>query len=313
MASSGERYELRLGDPRYPAAVRDLPDAPSVLYVQGDASVLNVRALSIIGARAATPYGLAVAEMAARVAAESGIAVVSGGAKGCDSAAGTAALDAGGIHIAVLGCGADVAYPRSSAALLRRTVEAGGAVVSLDPWGTPPRKWAFPRRNRVIAALSAATIVTEAGLPSGTLSTAEAAGELGRELLSVPGSILSPQSRGSNRLIANGAACIVDEEELEVAISRIYGALRFTRPEAPGVEGLGDRERTMLDALTASPLRVEEAAAMLGVNAFDAMQLLSDMAVRGLVERLLDGRFAPTKLALHARTRLGHNRRSFKR
>ncbi|MDY4040610.1 MAG: DNA-processing protein DprA [Collinsella sp.] len=307
MPSEGDRFEISSDDERYPACVRELSDAPPVLYVRGDPAALALPSLSIIGSRAATPYGIAVAEMGARIAAESGLAVVSGGARGCDQAAGQAALDAGGVHVVVLGCGADIAYPRSSRALIERAIRTGGAAVSLDPWGMEPRRWAFPRRNRVIAALSAALLVTEAGMPSGTFSTAECAVELGRELLAVPGSILSAESRGSNHLIATGATCIADENDLEMAISRVFGLLRFCRGRAPGTPGVGARDQALLDALAASPLRVEEIARLVCLDAPETLQLISELMVRGLVERLLDGRVSLTKLALHARTPLGHN------
>lgn len=200
-----ETFELHPGDALYPDTVLELSDVPQTLYVRGDPAVLSTPALSIIGARKASPYGLAVAELAAKVAVEAGVTVVSGGAVGCDQASGWAAVNAGGRHVVVLGTGADVVYPRSSAGLITRTLETGGAVVSISPWGMGPRKFAFPRRNRVIAALSQALFVSEAGMPSGTFSTAEAAMDLGRELLAVPGSILSPESRGTNYLIANGS------------------------------------------------------------------------------------------------------------
>lgn len=301
------RLEIRPGDERYPDCIRELHDAPSCLYVRGDPGILGQPALSIIGARTATPYGLTLAEMAGRIAAESGLAVVSGGAKGCDQAAGRAALKAGGKHVVVLGTGADVPYPASVAPMLDEVLSTGGAVVSLEPWGTDPMRWAFPKRNRIIAALSAALFVAEAGMPSGTFSTAEAASELGREILVAPGSFFSPQSRGANYLIANGACCIADEEALEVAISRIYGLLRFDRPKAGGVTEIGRQERRALEYLVANPLRIEELAASLNIGSLDCLQLLSGMEVSGLVERLIDGRFSPSKTALHALTRLGQN------
>ena len=187
-----ETYQLHPGDALYPETVLELSDVPQTLYVRGNPEVLSTPAVSIIGARKASPYGLAVAELAAKVAVEAGVTVVSGGAVGCDQASGWAAVNAGGKHIVVLGTGADVVYPRSSAGLITRTLDTGGAVVSISPWGMGPRKFAFPRRNRVIAALSQALFVSEAGMPSGTFSTAEAAMDLGRELLAVPGSILRP-------------------------------------------------------------------------------------------------------------------------
>ena len=220
------RYELHPGDALFPDTVLELSDVPQTLFVRGDPEVLSTPALSIIGARKASPYGLAVAELAAKVAVEAGVTVVSGGAVGCDQASGWAAVNAGGKHVMVLGTGADVVDPRSSAGLIVRTLDTGGADVSTSPWGMGPHKCALPRRKREIAALSQALFVSEAGMPSGTFSTAETAMDLGRELLAVPGSILSPESRGTNYLIANGACCFVVEVSIEIAISRIFGTLR---------------------------------------------------------------------------------------
>lgn len=301
------RVELIRGSSSYPACVAELSDAPKRLYVRGDPSVLGTPALSIIGSRRATPYGIALAEMAARAAAQSGLVVVSGGAIGCDQAAGRAALKAGGRHIIVLGSGADVVYPESSRDLIDTTLSSDGAVVSLEPWGSDPRPWTFPKRNRVIAALSAALFVTEAGIPSGTFSTAETAFSLGREVLAAPGSIFSPQSRGANDLIANGACCIVDDDSLEMAISRIYGTLRFTRPGAPGVSGFDAREKRLIGMLVTNPLRTEEAAAALRIGGIAAMHLLASLEAGGAVERLPDGRWSPSKSALHALSSLGDN------
>lgn len=309
MKAPEDGIELVLGQTGYPERVAKLSDAPQRLYVRGNLAALETSALSIVGSRRATPYGLALAEMAARAAAQSGIAVVSGGAIGCDQAAGRAALKSGGCHIVVLGTGADVVYPPSAGDLIDRTIETGGAIVSLEPWGTGPRPWAFPKRNRVIAALSQALFVTEAGMPSGTFSTAETAFALGREVLAAPGSILSPQSRGSNDLIANGACCIVDSDSLEMAISRIYGTLCFSRSPAPGMPGLDARGRRALAALTANPLRIEELATSLCADTMAVMHLLGALEAAGLVERLPDGRWSPSKRALHALTPLGDNRR----
>ena len=307
MSDSGRRSEVHLSSPMYPEKVKELEDPPEVLYVRGDPAVLSSPCLSVIGARKATPYGIALAEMAATVAAESGITVVSGGALGCDQAAGRAAVAAGGRHIMVLGGGADVVYPASARGLIDDALAGGGAVVSLEPWGMRPMRYTFPKRNRVIAALSDALLVTEAGMPSGTFSTAEAAMELGREVLAAPGSILSPTSRGANYLITVGACCIVDEESIEMAISRIYGRLRYSRPEAPGLTGLDGREQEVLAALVANPMTAEELAAAFCMGAVECMQLVSGLELEGLVERLADGRVSPTKKALHALTPLGQN------
>ena len=194
-------------------------------------------------------------------------------------------------------------YPRSSAGLITRTLDTGGAVVSISPWGMGPRKFAFPRRNRVIAALSQALFVSEAGMPSWTFSTAEAAMDLGRELLAVPGSILSPESRGTNYLIANGAFCIVDEESIEMAISRIYGTLRYSRPDAPGIADLDPTQQTVMHALIASPLKVVDIAALVSLDAVGVLKLLGSLELEGLIERMMDGRYAPSKFALQQTSR----------
>ena len=288
-------FELHPGDALYPESVLELSDVPQTLFVRGNPEVLSTPALSIIGARKASPYGLAVAELAAKVAVEAGVTVVSGGAVGCDQASGWAAVNAGGKHVVVLGTGADVVYPRSSAGLITRTLDTGGAVVSISPWGMGPRKFAFPRRNRVIAALSQALFVSEAAM------------DLGRELLAVPGSILSPESRGTNYLIANGACCIIDEESIEMAISRMYGTLRYSRPDAPGIADLDQTQQTVMHALIASPLKVDDIAALVSLDAVGVLKLLGSLELEGLIERMMDGRYAPSKFALHAQTPFGHN------
>lgn len=307
MSDRDIRYEIHPGDDLYPACVAELSDAPRTLYLRGNPDILREPSLSIIGARKASPYGIACSELAAKVAVQAGLVVVSGGALGCDQASGWAAINEGGRHVVVLGTGADVAYPRSSAGLITRTIDSGGAVVSLSPWGCGVRKFAFPRRNRVIAALSAALFISEAGMPSGTFSTAEAAMDLGRELLVVPGSILSPESRGTNYLISNGACCIVDEESIEVAISRIYGSLRFSRPDAPGISGLDAVQYDVLHALIASPMRADEISSFASLDVAGTLKLLGSLELEGLIERLLDGRYAPTKFALNAQTPFGRS------
>lgn len=301
------RTDLRRGDENYPTRLMDLPAPPPVLHVRGDLNALKGPALAIIGSRRASPYGIAVAELAGRLAAESGITVVSGGARGCDQAAGAAALRAGGRHVIVLGTGADVVYPPSAKPLVDRTLAVGGCLVSLEPWGARPHRWAFPKRNRIIAALTSATFVAEAGMPSGTFSTAETADDLGREVLAAPGSIFSPESRGSNFLIANGACCVSDEEALETAISRIFGTLRFCRPPVDNTGGVDGRSRRVLDMLVANPMRPDDIAASMGLDGPACLVLLSGLEVGGMVVRMADGRISPSKSALQLYTRLGHN------
>lgn len=258
------------------------------VYVLGNAGLLDEDCLSVIGARKATPYGLAVAEMAGRVAAECGLVTVSGGAVGCDHAATRAALDAGGRTIIVTGCGADVVYPRSSADIFHDCLGSGGAVVALEPWGREPRKYAFPKRNVVIAALSRSLFVTEAGVKSGTMSTADAALAMDRTVYAIPGSIYSPTSQGTNRLIADGAMIISCEADLETRI-----ALDYNRLHLGGSEGSWSGGK-VISALVASPCRLEELAVALGESPLTVLDVISDYEARGIVERLPDGRYSPT-------------------
>lgn len=292
----GDRWELTRGDDLWPPALDDLARPPERIFGRGDPEALRGPCLSVVGARRPTPYGVAVAEMAARVAAGCGVCVVSGGAMGCDRAAGAAALAAGGRTVVVSGCGADLVYPASSRDVYEGAVERGGAVVSAEPWGSGPRRWAFPKRNALIAALSRVLLVTEAGLRSGTMSTAEAALELDRIIYAVPGSIFSPSSAGTNRLIAEGARVIPDERSLAVALALDYGRVPLAAPLARDAPG------PVMSALLASPLRPDELAARMGEDVLTVLRTLTDHEARGLVERLPDGRYSPTREFL-----LGHN------
>ncbi|MGI6229513.1 MAG: DNA-processing protein DprA [Tractidigestivibacter sp.] len=291
MSGQQSRWEMRQGSSKYPSQLSDLEgEAPPVIYGIGDPDVLSRPMMSIVGARRATPYGLAVAEMAGRVAAECGIVVVSGGALGCDHAASAAALDYGGKTVVIPGCGADVVYPRSSKDVFDRAESGGGAVISIEPWGTTPRRFAFPRRNAIIAALSKCLFVTEAGNRSGTMSTADVAVRLGRTVFAIPGSIFSPLSAGTNKLISEGAQMICDEQALETAISLEYDRLRLVPDGAPGRP-----QGRLLSALVASPSRPQELAERLNEDVLDILRSLSDYEAGGLVTKLPDGRYAPSK------------------
>ena len=295
LGGTGQRgllWELHPTDELYPSQLRKMESPPQTIYGKGDPGVLNTMCLAVIGARKATPYGTAVASMAGRVAAESGITLVSGGAMGCDAAALRGALDAGGKTIVVSGVGADRVYPPSSADVFARTLERGGAVIAIAPWGAEPQPWAFPRRNVIIAALSTAVLVSEAGARSGTTSTAAAATDLGREVYAVPGSIFAPESIGANNLIRDGASIVASETDLELLISRDFGVLRLLHEEVATPMG------RVLSALRASPIRADDLANHLGMQPLELLRILSDYELMGAVVRLPDGRYAPTEQTL---------------
>lgn len=286
------RWEIGPKDEVYPESLRAMEEPPEVLYGVGDVSVLNTMCLAVIGARLATPYGLSVASMAGRIAAESDITLVSGGAMGCDAAALRGALDAGGRTIVVSGVGADCIYPKSSTDVFTRCPKQGGAIIALAPWGAPVQKFAFLERNTIIAALSRALLVSEAGQRSGTTSTAMAAAELGREIYAAPGSIFSPESQGANALIRDGASIVASEHDLEMLISRDYGVLRLMQ------EGPATPRGRVLSALIASPMRADDLANHLGYQPLEMLRILADHEVAGAVVRLPDGRYAPTQQTL---------------
>ncbi len=283
-----EKWELEREDERFPKMLDEELVTATKLYGLGNPDALQGPCISVIGARRATPYGLAIAQMAGRVAAESGITVVSGGAMGCDFAASRAALDAGGRTVIVAGNGADRIYPPSSADVFHEAVEKDGAILSIEPWGTSPNKYTFPKRNVIIAALSPVLLVCEAGERSGTMSTCDAALEMDRKIYAIPGSIFSPSSQGTNRLVRDGAVPIASEVELETQLAMDYGVLRVVGDSMPGEVG------EVVSALIASPARPEELAPRLGQTVLTLLRTLTDFEARGIVEHLPDGRYSLT-------------------
>jgi len=276
---NASRFALRLGEPGYPDQLSTIQDPPHVLYGIGDPTALEP-GLAVVGTRRATPYGLRATRLFAGWAASRGETVISGAAIGCDREAHLAALEADGTTVAVLGCGPDVDYPRRSAAMLS-TVRERHAVVSECPFGQEPLRFAFVRRNRIIAGLSRAVLVVEAGLPSGTFSTADAALDAGRDVLAVPGSIFSSESRGANRLIRQGALAITDVAELAAAL---------------GIEGAadsrtGEARNGVLHALAADAMRPDDLARALGLDIVQAARTLGVLEARGLITRYPDGRY----------------------
>jgi DNA processing protein len=289
------RFELRPVDPAYPGQLLQGVRPPKVLYGIGDPSTL-VPGLAIIGSRTATPYGLACARNFARWAAEMGVTVISGAAIGCDLAAQTAALDAGAPTVAVLGCGADVDYPRRASEALARIRGGAGAVVSELAWGTPPLPGHFPARNRIIAGLASAVLVVEAALPSGTFSTADSALDSGRDVLAVPGSILYPGSAGSNRLIRQGADPITCVEDLRDALAA--AGLVESPSNGGGRSGmptpfLQPSDDPVLQALRAHPMSPDAASEALGLALPVLLATLARLEAAGLVARHTDGRYGP--------------------
>lgn len=288
----GNRIVLDSHDPRFPEALRAIPHPPKSLYLVGNADALQ-EGISIVGARKATPYGRGCARRFAEIAASLGVAVISGGALGCDTEAHRGALQAGGITVAFLGGGCDQLYPSRNRKLFQQIVDSGGAIVSERDWAEPPLPWMFRERNRLIAGLSKATLVVEAGLPSGTFSTADEALSAGKDVLSIPGSIVSPTSAGSNRLISQGAMPIVDDETFESALHMLFSTLRHDG--AANIPAIPDDP--LIAALMANPMRADAIlAAGLHASPYTLMQTLSNYERDGILERYPDGRYGPSQV-----------------
>ena len=280
---------LALGDPAYPMRLRTIPDPPPVLFVRGtlDASP----AVAIIGSRRATPYGLAAAARLAADLAMARVTVVSGLARGIDGAAHQAALDGGGRTIAVLGCGADVAYPPEHRALAG-AIAASGALVSEFAPGTPPLRGHFPRRNRLISGLALGVVVVEGMEDSGALVTVDYALDQGREVFAVPGSIFSRHSRAPHELLRQGARVV------ESAADVLHELGLAAAPERSGqVEGAGagqaddhrsgaDRETRLLSLLESGPRSRDDIVTTSGWPAGDVAALISMLEIRGLIRTL---------------------------
>lgn len=277
------------GDEDWPTAASDLgAHAPVVLWVRGSAGLLSQthRAVSVVGARAATPYGEHMARELAGDLALRGHPIVSGGAYGIDGAAHRAALGVGGETVAFLAGGADRLYPSGHTRLLTE-ITARGALVSEVPCGTAPTKWRFLARNRLIGALSAATVVVEAGRRSGSLNTAGHAAALGRPLGAVPGPVTSAASAGCHRLLREyDARCVTSAEDVRELLG-----LRGGPPETAPAPTEADHERTRLcDALgVRSPRTPQEIARRSGLAVERVESLLGTLALEGLVRHREDG------------------------
>lgn len=277
-------------DPRYPDRLRELPDAPAVLHVLGDvdrfARLAGSEWVAIVGARRATPYGLAQARRLGRGIAAAGLCVVSGMALGVDSAAHAGALEAGGATVAVLAGGADRPYPPSKRQL-HGTIAARGAVVSELPPGARAHRWGFPARNRVIAALGALTVVVEAGERSGSLITASLALDLGREVGAVPGLVTAPLAAGANALLADGARLVRGPEDVLDALLGPGAAAALAAEQ----ERLPGELAELLDRIGAGEDTV--AALVAGGLALDAVLAgVTQLELRGRVQRAAGGRYA---------------------
>jgi DNA processing protein len=278
---------ITLADPEYPRALLEIPDPPALLYVRGRVELLGARGIAIVGSRNATAQGVANAETFARALSGAGVTVVSGLALGIDAAAHRGALDGRGATVGVLGTGIDVVYPARNAALFA-ALASRGAIVSEFPLGTPPVAANFPRRNRLISGLARGVLVVEAALDSGSLITARLAGEQGRDVFAVPGSIHSPLSKGCHALIKEGAKLV---ETAHDVLGEIAGAAFPATPSRAAPE----ESHALLRHLGYDPCNVDTLCGRSGLTAEVVSAMLLQLELEGRVASLPGGRFQRVK------------------
>ena len=296
----GKRDVLHRGDPLYPEALLKLADPPQELFVCGDPLALGDDLILVTGSRRATPYGISCAALIGRIASERGITVVSGGAMGCEASALRAAMQAGGRIVVWAGSGPDVMYPHSSRDIFEAASTGAGCVVSEQPWGTGPLRSSFVHRRLLMVAVSDSIVVAEAGMRSGTTSIANAAVELGKKVYAFPGSIFSPESRGSNALISDGAVPIIDAEDFRLSLMIDYPA-RMPSRQLIHLSQTAPQD-TLTRYLIASPMTLEQLVSALEIEPVEVLRELHDREVQGLVVRLPDGRWSRTAKELDSCT-----------
>lgn len=292
---AGGVWAIRQGDPGYPVALLDLgAGAPDRLFGCGDRAATEGHELghtvTIVGSRRASSYGLGVAEELGRLLASAGLVVVSGMARGIDAAAHRGALAGGGTTLAVLGGGADVVYPAGERRLYR-DILASGAAISEAPPGQRPEPGAFPKRNRLMAALGKITVVVEAAQPSGSLITAQRALDLGRQVGAIPGPVTSRASEGANGLIVDGAALIRGAQDV---LDRLLGVgIERVRRSGPALETSLAR---VAEAVELGSGTCDAVAVALGTPPQEAAIALARLELLGYVRTDAAGRYVRTAL-----------------
>ena len=269
------QHALMWDDPLYPGLLGELHDAPPLLFVAGDTTLLERPQLALVGSRRASKPGLDTARAFARSLAGGGFVITSGLALGIDGAAHSGALDVGGATVAVLGTGLERIYPQRHVGLAERIRQEGGALVSELPLDSAPQASNFPRRNRIISGLAVGVLVVEASPSSGSLITARLAAEQGREVYAIPGSIHHPGARGCHQLIREGAVLVESVED-------ILQALRGWQRQAPSAVA-GGNEHPLLQQLRAAPQTSEGLALACGMELGATLVALTELELEGLV------------------------------
>ncbi|OHE61042.1 MAG: DNA protecting protein DprA [Thermodesulfovibrio sp. RBG_19FT_COMBO_42_12] len=274
--------------PSYPEMLREIEDAPVVIYARGDIQPQDRYAIAIVGSRKPTPYGTSVAEYISEELASMGFTIVSGMARGIDAISHKGALRAGGRTMAVLGSGLDVPYPPENKGLMDK-IASSGCVISEFPLGTPPDKENFPKRNRLISGLSFGVLVVEATSDSGSLITAGCAIEQGREVFAVPGNITSSASDGTNKLIRKGAVLTRKAEDIVKELAPVLKG--FIRSKEKAKIEITDEEKNLYNLLSGEPIHIDVISRESGLPASKALGILLGLELKGAVKQTTGKRF----------------------
>ncbi len=280
-----DKYRIKVityESPDYPELLRETHDYPAVLYVRGNLEVRDAVSVAVVGTRKATSYGKQVTEDIVGNLELNGITIISGLARGIDTIAHRAALEAHGRTIAVFACGLDIVYPPENFKLARDILE-GGALISEHPLGTKPKPENFPRRNRILSGLSRGVLVVESGEKGGALITAGFALDQNREVFAVPGSILSGMSRGPNRLIQEGAKLVRNHVDIleELQLPVVSRQLEMKDSFTPS-----DKESIIIKCISSEPVHVDEICRASGLDTSTVIGCLAIMELNGLVRQM---------------------------
>ncbi|MFQ6015003.1 MAG: DNA-processing protein DprA [Anaerolineae bacterium] len=273
---------LTWDDPAYPSHLRNIYSSPPLLYIKGELLPQDEWAVAVVGTRRATVYGKEATRQLVGDLVRNGVTIVSGLARGIDSKAHQAALEGGGRTIAVLGCGIDIIYPQQNLKLAQAIIE-NGALVTEYPLGTPPEGSNFPPRNRIISGLSLGTLVVEAGVGSGALISADFALEQGREVFAVPGNMFNRGSKGTNRLIQQGAKLVLSVEDI---LEELNLTMVTQQMEVREIVPENEMESRLLEYLSAEPVHVDELGQQSGLPIATVSSTLAMMELKGMVRQV---------------------------
>lgn len=301
--SHGTHHLIGLDHPHYPALLLDTVNAPPLLYMKGDLTALKYPALAIVGSRKASRQSIDITRKLATRMAERNVTIVSGLARGIDAAAHEGALAAGGRTVAVAATEPESVYPKCHKGLAQRIIDHSGLIITEYPLSAPTLRWYFPRRNRIISGMSLGVLVAEAGLPSGTLTTANHAINQGREVMAIPGSVQNPQARGCHALIKQGATLVESEQDIldalawpllrELESSAAEEAVEPDNMPGHGLDPLPENalEACVLAALAVAPATVDDLMTHTDCGVSELSTLLGLMEIDGKITASAGGRY----------------------